>query len=109
MVNEDLQVRNNTESRSYDALIDDEVVGRIVYETQGDRLILTHTVVESHHQGQGIAGQLVKGALDDIRADGKQITVFCDVVSAYLAKHPEEQDLVDPKHPGSFVPLSSDD
>jgi predicted GNAT family acetyltransferase len=108
MASADLQVRNNAESRSYDALIDDEVVGRIVYETQGERLILTHTVVESHHQGQGIAGRLVKGALDDIRADGRQITVFCDVVSAYLVKHPEEQDLVDPKHPGTFAPLASD-
>jgi hypothetical protein len=41
----DIAIRNNTEAGSYDALLDDRVVGVIEYERVGDRMVFRHTVV----------------------------------------------------------------
>ena len=38
---------------------------------------------------------LVKGALDDIRARGETIVPLCPFVAAWLARHPDYQDLID--------------
>ena len=39
-------MRDNAESQCYDALIGDEVVGTIVYEQAGPRIVFMHTIVE---------------------------------------------------------------
>jgi predicted GNAT family acetyltransferase len=43
---------------------------------------------------RGIASELVKGALDMIRADGQKVIAGCGFVADYLRKHPEYADLV---------------
>jgi hypothetical protein len=95
-----ITVRDNTESRSYEALLDGNVVGTLIYEHEGPRLVLTHTIVEPAYRGQGIGTQLVTGALDDIRAKGMPVTVYCDFVVSFIDGHPEYADLVDAAHPG---------
>ena len=42
----EITVRDNAESQCYDALIGDEVVGTIVYEHAGPRIVFMHTIVE---------------------------------------------------------------
>ncbi|MGX7682048.1 GNAT family N-acetyltransferase [Jatrophihabitans sp. DSM 45814] len=100
----DITVRNNTESRTYEAVIDDQVVGLIIYEVEGPRIALTHTIVEPEYRRQGIATMLVRGALDDIRASGVLISVFCNFVSHFVSAHPEYADLIDANHPGVSRP-----
>ena len=96
----EITVRDNTESLSYDALLDDEVVGTIVYEHSGPRMVFMHTIVEPRFRGRGIATTLVKRALDDVRDKGMTLTNYCGFVSAFIAAHPEYADLVDAEHPG---------
>lgn len=96
----EMTVRNNTETHVYDALIDDEVVGSIIYDQHGSRVVISHTVVDPGRRGQGVATKLVKGALDDLRDRGLTMTNYCGFISSYLATHPEYADLVDPAHPG---------
>jgi predicted GNAT family acetyltransferase len=45
-------------------------------------------------RGRGIASQLVKGALELIRADDRKVIAGCGFVVDYLHKHPEYGDLV---------------
>lgn len=97
----DIIVRHNRESHTYEALIGDELVGLVVYELAGaSRVALTHAAVEEHHRQLGIGTRLVTETLDDIRRSGLRITVYCQVVVDFLAKHPEYTDLVDPNIPG---------
>ncbi len=96
----EVTVRDNTESRSYDALIGDEVVGTIVYEHSGPRMVFRHTIVEPEFRGRGIATTLVKRALDDVRAKGVTLTNYCGFVSWFIAAHPDYADLIDADHPG---------
>jgi uncharacterized protein len=96
----EITVRDNPESQSYDALIGDQVVGSIVYERSGSRLVFRHTIVEPRFRGQGIGTLLVTRALDDVRARGMTLTVYCEFVADFIAAHPGYADLIDAAHPG---------
>jgi quinol monooxygenase YgiN/predicted GNAT family acetyltransferase len=98
-----LVVRENTESQTYDALLGDEIVGTLLYEREGPRLVLTHTAVQNRYQHQGIATTLIAAALDDIRSKGKKVTILCPLVATFIAAHPDYADLVDPEHPGNLA------
>jgi uncharacterized protein len=97
---EQVTVRDNQESRTYEARIGDTEVGTLIYETEGHRIVLTHTIVEPDQRKQGVGTALVRGALDDIRAKGAKVTVLCSFVGDFVRNNPEYSDLVDAEHPG---------
>jgi predicted GNAT family acetyltransferase len=96
----EVTVRDNTDSRTYDAIVGGQVVGTIVYEHEGPRIVFSHTIVEPEFRGQGIGTKLVRGALDDVRAKGVTLTNYCGFVSDFIGAHPEYADLIDAAHPG---------
>jgi uncharacterized protein len=57
-------------------------------------VIITHTETPLALRGQGVASQLVEGALALIRADGRKVIGACGFVVDYLSKHPEYADMV---------------
>jgi hypothetical protein len=81
-------------------MVGDAIAGTLLYEHEGARLVLTHTAVQPSFQHRGIATTLMAAALDDIRAQGKKVTILCPTVSAFIAAHPDYADLVDAEHPG---------
>jgi len=52
------------------------------------------TVVPPEARGQGIAGKLVRYALDWAREKGYKVVPGCSYVEAWIARHPDYQDLV---------------
>jgi predicted GNAT family acetyltransferase len=63
------------------------------YRLAPSKVIITHTETPPALRGRGIASQLVKGALEMIRADGSKVVAACGFVVDYLDKHPEFSDL----------------
>ena len=63
------------------------------YRLTPQAVIITHTETPRALRGRGIASELVGGALDLIRADGRKVIVGCGFVVDYLYKHPEYADL----------------
>lgn len=63
------------------------------YRLTPSAVIITHTETPRALRGRGIASELVKGALELIRADGLKVVAGCSFVVDYLAKHPEAADL----------------
>jgi predicted GNAT family acetyltransferase len=57
-------------------------------------MTFTHTEVPAALWGQGIGSRLVRGALESARMQGLKVVPGCSFVSAYLARHPEFNDLV---------------
>ncbi len=55
--------------------------------------VITHTETPRALRGRGIASQLVKGALDLIRADGRKVVAGCSFVVDFLDRHPEYSDI----------------
>lgn len=67
----------------------------LVYRLQDGRLIIDHTGVPAAIGGKGIAGELVKAALDYARAQGLRVIPACSYSAVYVQRHPEYSDLVD--------------
>ena len=63
------------------------------YRLTPQAVIITHTETPRALRGRGIGSELVKGALDQIRADGRKVIAGCGFVVDYLYKHPEFADL----------------
>ena len=86
-------VTNNEAKRQFEAEVDG-AVAVAQYTLAGDRIIFTHTEVPPEMEGQGVAGKLVRTALDHARAEGLAIQPLCPFVRSYIQRHPEYQDLV---------------
>jgi uncharacterized protein len=65
-----------------------------IYRETPQAVIITHTETPRPLRGRGIASELVKGALEMIRADGRRVIAGCDFVVDYLNRHPEYRDMV---------------
>jgi uncharacterized protein len=63
------------------------------YRLAPPAVIITHTETPRDLRGRGIASELIKGALELIRADGQSVIAGCGFVVDYLRKHPEDADL----------------
>ncbi len=64
------------------------------YRLTPSSVIITHTETPFALRGRGIASELVRGALQLIRADGLKVIAGCGFVVDYLRKHPEFGDLM---------------
>src|SRR6266850_6471834 len=63
------------------------------YRLAPGAVIITHTETPRALRGRGIASELVRGALQLIRADGSKVIAGCGFVVDYLRRHPEFSDL----------------
>jgi len=91
----EITVQNAPGESRYEILVDGELGGVLDYAARPDGTVdLQHTVVLPSHRGQGLAAQLVQGALDDVRARGGQALASCGYVQSWLPEHPEYQDLI---------------
>lgn len=97
---ETIVVTNDPTARTYQATLNGEVVGTLIYEVEGSRVVLTHTIVEPSAREHGVGSALVRQALDDLRREGKTATVMCPFVTEFITLNPEYADLVDHEHPG---------
>ena len=87
-------VRDNAEASRYELVLDGRVVGIADYRRTGDRVVLPHTQIDDDRRGQGLGAVLVRGVLDDVRAQGATVVPACWYVAEFLGEHPEYADLV---------------
>lgn len=89
-----LAVRDNPRELRYEVLLDDRVVGIMRYRTEPGLVVLVHSEVDLDLEGTGVGSELVRGALEDIRARDLRVVPHCPFVIDYLRRHPEQADLV---------------
>lgn len=87
-------VSDNTERHRYELLIDGEVVGISQYRDRDGARDVFHTEINDGFAGRGLGTVLVEGALADVRATGSVLIPTCPMVAGYLAKHPDQNDLL---------------
>jgi predicted GNAT family acetyltransferase len=79
-------------------------VAGLTYDVVGDdRLVLRATSVFPEFRKQGVATELIRRVLDDVRAQGKTVSAMCPIVRTFIMANPEYADLIDPEHPGAKV------
>jgi predicted GNAT family acetyltransferase len=94
MAESDVVVHEPARSRYVLRRGDDEL-GFAAYET-GERgeIVFTHTEIDPERQEKGLGSQLVRGALDDVRANSTaRVVAKCPFVFKYISTHEEYQDL----------------
>ncbi|WP_426513079.1 GNAT family N-acetyltransferase [Dactylosporangium sp. McL0621] len=97
----DFAVVNDEKTGIYEAIVGDREIAGLPYNVAGDdRLVLLATSVLPEFRKQGIATELIRRVLDDVRTQGKTVTVMCPIVHTFIEHNPEYADLIDPKHPG---------
>jgi predicted GNAT family acetyltransferase len=97
----DFAVVNDEKTGIYEAIVGDREIAGLTYNVAGDdRLVLLAASVYPEFRKQGIATELIRRVLDDVRAQGKTVTILCPIVRTFIEHNPEYADLIDPKHPG---------
>lgn len=76
----------------FEATVDGHV-GRLDYSVRGDVLTILHTEVDPALEGKGVAGALVRAALDHARATGLKVHPTCEYAASYMDRHPESKSL----------------
>ncbi len=84
----------------YEASIDGVLAGILEYKLRRDRIALIHTEVLPAFEGRGLAAAIVRYALDDARRRGRKVIATCPYVQSYLARHPDDLDIVVGGRPG---------
>lgn len=86
-------VRNNTDKNRYELSVDGHLAATY-YRIADGVVTFVHTEVPDALAGRGVGSQLVKGALDQVRAAGLKVVPQCPFVRAYVEKHPDYADLL---------------
>jgi predicted GNAT family acetyltransferase len=94
---EQIQVVDDRADSRYVALWGESVAGFAEYTLKPDVIVFTHTEVDPAFEGRGIAGVLVRTALDDVRSRGLRVVAVCPYVKAWIARNPDYQDLLAPR------------
>ena len=76
------------------AMDGDRLVAEITFPARDGVAHIDHTFVDDSLRGQGVAGQLVRAAADQIRADGRKARATCSYAQTWFRQHPEESDLL---------------
>jgi len=86
-------VVNNKAQHRYELTVEGHLAA--TYYTVSDGVItFVHTEVPPELGGKGVGSRLVKGALDQVRAEGLKVIAECPFVHSYIGKHPEYANLL---------------
>jgi predicted GNAT family acetyltransferase len=96
----DFNVVNDEDHEIYEAFVGDTEIGGITYSVAGDRIVLLAASVYPAFRNQGVATELTRRVLDDVRAREKTITIICPIVRTFVDNHPQYEDVVDREPPG---------
>ena len=86
-------IRNNAKLNRFELDVDGHTAVSY-YKLAPGVITFTHTEVPQELSGRGIGSQLARGALEATRAQGLKVVATCPFVSAYIAKHPEFENLL---------------
>ncbi|GCD56140.1 GNAT family N-acetyltransferase [Acetobacter pasteurianus] len=66
----------------------------IDYAKKGSVIVLLHTEVPSALRGQGAGSRLARAVLDAVRSNNMKLSIKCDFLLHFIAKHLEYKNLV---------------
>jgi predicted GNAT family acetyltransferase len=92
----ELEIRDNPNLHRFEADLGDGSFAIAEYKLTPEKMIFTHTEVPIAHEGKGIGSALIRFALNAARDRNLQVVPICPFFAAYIRKHEEVQDLLDP-------------
>ncbi|MEO7260764.1 MAG: GNAT family N-acetyltransferase [Jatrophihabitantaceae bacterium] len=92
---EHVSLNRDDDAGRYEIRLGSRRVGLADFFRRGDVVVIPHTETSPEYGGRGLASQLVRYCLDDIRAQSLRVEPACPFVAAFIRKNPEYADLVD--------------
>lgn len=87
-----LDIRHLTSAHRFEAAVDGFLC-ELDYHLQDRVMTITHTGVPSEVGGRGIAGALVRTAMETARREGWKVVPACSYARVWMERHPEFADL----------------
>lgn len=81
-----VKVEHQPANRRFTAVVDGEEAV-LDYTLSGGVMTITHTGVPKRIEGRGIAGELMRGALNTAGMNGWRVMPACSYAAAYMNKH----------------------
>ncbi|MCU1440912.1 MAG: N-acetyltransferase [Rhodoglobus sp.] len=79
----------------FELLVDGESVGQTDYQIRDDTIVFIHTEIDPDRREEGLGGELVRGALNLVRAETDyRVVARCPFTAAWIEEHPDYQDLL---------------
>ena len=91
---EQIHIVHEREQQRYDIFVGSTRGGYAEYTLDDGVMTFTHTITNPSMRGQGLAGKVVKQALDDARSDGLHVVPQCWFVAQFIDEHPEYRDVL---------------
>jgi predicted GNAT family acetyltransferase len=92
-------ITNPSERKRYEISVDGQRAGFTAYVDHDSQRIFYHTEIDDRFTGEGLGSKLIPSALSDTRTAGKRVVPVCPFVAAYVKKHHEFDDILDPVTP----------
>lgn len=84
------------EAHRYVLRADGTIASVLDYRVLGDAIAFTRTFTNPPYRGQGLAGDLVQFAVDDVEATSQRsIVPSCWYVGQWFDRHPDRRGLLD--------------
>jgi predicted GNAT family acetyltransferase len=87
------------ERHQFEIEVDGKRAGLTQYAQDAQRRVFVHTEIDDAYAGHGLAGTLVRHALDATRAEGLRIVAVCPYVAGFVEKNSDWNDLLEPVTP----------
>jgi predicted GNAT family acetyltransferase len=87
--------RDNEERQRFELDVEGSIAF-VTYRKSPGAITLVHTEVPAALGGRGVGSKLGRATLDAVRAQGRKLSVECDFIRSFMAKHPEYSDLLAP-------------
>lgn len=85
-------VRHDASAHRFEILVDGSLC-ELDYTLEHGVMTITHTGVPEAVGGRGLAGALVRAAMETARAQGWKVVPACSYASVWVQRHPEYDDL----------------
>ncbi len=82
-------------SNQFKVTVDGRAAGEVHYTLESGVAAFDHTFVAPEFGGRGIAGRLVRHAMDEVRAEGAwKVRPACAFVVSWFEQNPQDADLL---------------
>lgn len=93
-----MTVLDNLDRHRFEIDLGDGQFAFAEYTLPAGKIMFTHTEVPQSHEGRGIGTALIVAGLAAARERGLKVIPICPFFAAYMQKHAEVQDLLDPAY-----------
>ena len=91
-------VRDNPSAKRFEIDLGGGLFAFAEYTLPEGKIMFTHTEVPPSHEGQGLGTALIEAGLAAARERGLKVIPICPFFAAYMRKHGETHDLLDPAY-----------